>query len=260
MKTKISVLVLAGALLFGFQAALAQELYVVVAGGVGKKITSLPYTISEPGFYYVTKNLTLASGHGITVNADDVTIDLMGFSLTGNSSYIGIKMSQRKNVAIRNGTLRGWYYGIYESNYGTSHQVSNVRIEENTYGVKLTGGNHLVQGCTCDEVSTCIVVDFGKIIGNQMSNCFKGIAMNNVGTIRDNEVSLKAFTGAIGITLSVAGAILGNTVNCPSGTVGILLESDTNPILVQENTVVNSGTHYKGGSTNVTWGTNAGRP
>lgn len=56
------------------------EFYVIPVGGprVGTEIKSLPYTITTPGFYYLTKNLT-ATGTGITVNAGDVTIDLMGF-------------------------------------------------------------------------------------------------------------------------------------------------------------------------------------
>ena len=46
-------------------------------------ISSLPYTISEPGSYYVTGNLS-STGHGIVIEASGVTVDLMGFSLTGD--------------------------------------------------------------------------------------------------------------------------------------------------------------------------------
>src|SRR4029077_1681350 len=43
-------------------------------------ISSLPYTISAPGSYYVTANLTGISGqNGINISANDVTIDLGGF-------------------------------------------------------------------------------------------------------------------------------------------------------------------------------------
>ena len=45
-------------------------------------ISSLPYTITESGSYYVTSNLT-SSIHGIVIDASGVTVDLMGFSLTG---------------------------------------------------------------------------------------------------------------------------------------------------------------------------------
>src|SRR4030095_6606576 len=46
-------------------------------------ISTLPFTISSPGSYYVTSNLTGVAGqHGITINADNVTLDLGGFERT----------------------------------------------------------------------------------------------------------------------------------------------------------------------------------
>ena len=44
-------------------------------------ISSLPYTISEPGSYYVTGNLS-STTNGIVIESSFVTVDLMGFSLT----------------------------------------------------------------------------------------------------------------------------------------------------------------------------------
>ena len=91
---------------------------IYVSGPYGTKITSLPYTISAPGSYYLGGNLTYAGdSHGITVNADNVTLDLMGFTLayTGTgTTYSGIYMQGRKNVEIRNGTVRGWVEGVQE--------------------------------------------------------------------------------------------------------------------------------------------------
>src|SRR5438445_10077681 len=50
-------------------------------------ISSVPFTISQAGSYYLTKNLTgTASQDGITIAADNVTLDLMGFSLNGIAS------------------------------------------------------------------------------------------------------------------------------------------------------------------------------
>src|ERR1700733_13714764 len=45
-------------------------------------ISSLPFTISAPGSYYLTANLTVTgTGNGIVVTADNVTIDLNGFAM-----------------------------------------------------------------------------------------------------------------------------------------------------------------------------------
>src|SRR5262245_5926864 len=68
-------------------------------------ITALPITISAPGSYYLTQNLTASTGINITVS--NVTIDLNGFALTGAAtSGTGIRtsVSSLRNITIRNGT------------------------------------------------------------------------------------------------------------------------------------------------------------
>ena len=74
-------------------------------------ISALPFTISAPGSYYVTANLTGAAGsHGITIAAPDVSLDLNGFALIGvPGSLNGIEVTAAGvNRSIRNGTVRGW--------------------------------------------------------------------------------------------------------------------------------------------------------
>ena len=81
-------------------------------------ISSLPFTISAPGSYYVTTNL--ASGLGISINASHVTLDLSGFTLSGaaGTPTSGIDVSgTQTNITIRNGVLQGWgSYGIDADN------------------------------------------------------------------------------------------------------------------------------------------------
>lgn len=47
---------------------------------------SLPFTINASGSYYVTENLSVASGNAITINASGVTLDLSGFTITSTSA------------------------------------------------------------------------------------------------------------------------------------------------------------------------------
>src|SRR5437667_9194781 len=85
---------------WGLSAALALLLLAALAGVVhggpldppgpvaptGKTvITSLPFTISQPGSYILNGDLTGSSGDGITIQTDWVTIDLNGFTLFGAS-------------------------------------------------------------------------------------------------------------------------------------------------------------------------------
>ncbi|MGH7622796.1 MAG: hypothetical protein ACREMU_10690, partial [Gemmatimonadaceae bacterium] len=45
----------------------------------GTPITSIPFSITQPGNYYLTRNLTMAtSGDGITITSDEVSLDLGG--------------------------------------------------------------------------------------------------------------------------------------------------------------------------------------
>src|SRR4051812_43542716 len=56
-----------------------------------KPIDSLPFTIAQSGSYYLTQNLQFSAttGHAITVTASDVTIDLMGFTLSSTAGVTG---------------------------------------------------------------------------------------------------------------------------------------------------------------------------
>lgn len=75
-------------------------------------ISSLPYTISSPGSYYLTGDLSSTTG-GITVATNDVELDLNGFTLTGSAGYYGLYASFYNQITVRNGRLRSWGTGIY---------------------------------------------------------------------------------------------------------------------------------------------------
>jgi hypothetical protein len=232
MKRKIWLLALVGAMLLSAGTAWAQEFYVVAAGptAVGTKITSLPYTISNPGFYYLTGNLSYTgASDGITVNSDDVTIDLMGFSLNGPGSGAGptaIMMGGRKNVEIRNGTVSNWYIGIYEnSTSGLRHRVINMRVESMFYGIYLTGRGHLIKGCTVGDCTIMGIYLAGAIAsGNVVTNCGSGIQLGAAGNVIGNMLETNA-SGQTGISIATAA-----------------------PNLVTQNTVTGPGTHYSLGS------------
>jgi hypothetical protein len=81
-------------------------------------ISSVPYTISQPGSYYLTRNLTAPEDTvGIVIDADDVTLDLNGFTLWGDAvGHDGITVPNPSffviNTTIRNGSVRGFRNGI----------------------------------------------------------------------------------------------------------------------------------------------------
>ncbi len=281
-------------LLLSIPAVPADDGFYVVAVGTstpGTKITSLPYTINNPGYYFLISNLSSAGGNAITVNCDNVTLDLMGFRLAGpaNNNYAGVFINGASNVEVRNGTVRGWYEGVYSSS-GSRQRLINVRANGNTYGFYLNGDDHLIENCTAlqgtfgsagegtgmvlngsGKVRGCTVMNFagfgiflgtgGTATGNVVLNCLiEGIyAFSGTALISYNQVSGCRY----GIDLGGAGgSIIGNVVTTLSGAggIGILPSgSTTSPNVLDQNTVGGDDTHYGLGTKATVWGLNAGK-
>ena len=195
-KTILSILVL-GAFLYGGQGVWADDIYVV--GGVrtvGIKITSLPCTIINPGFYYLGRNLAYSGdGNAITIEADNVTLDLMGFNLTntntpGYAAY-GVSITGHKDVEVRNGGIINFQEGLQETSAGgANHRAINLRLSRNGDAIYLRGNNHLVKNCNASNNSFGILINGGTI-----TDC---VACDNTNT---------------GIRLTGAGSVLGNVAN-----------------------------------------------
>lgn len=146
----------------------------------GQEITSLPATISTPGFYFITKDLSSDSSlPGIAITADNVTLDLMGFSLMGPGASLissnGIHMDGNSNVEIRNGTIRNFPgNGIHEPSSAPTtagHRILNMRIHGNGgYGIRILGANHTIDQCTVWENEKAgISIGIGANVSNNSS-------------------------------------------------------------------------------------------
>lgn len=241
----LSFLLLSGAVTVP---SVSAEFYMIAGSrGVGTEIKALPYTISSSGFYYITKNLTCAAGvHGILINADNVTVDLMGFSLIGpggtGSNYDGISILGRSTVEIRNGTVRGFKrYGIGESSVsGVGHRVFNMRLKNNgSHGVYLLGTSHLVEKCTAleNDSSGCygIYVYSGSTVTGNIcyDNGDNGINADEGSTVTANTCYQNSGSG---IYAGAGSTVIGNT--CRYNTKhGIYLGGDN---LVDQNTATNN--------------------
>jgi hypothetical protein len=248
---RLLLVALVGIVLLSSAPVMAQDgFYVIVGGGgVGTKITSLPYTILNSGFYYITGTLTYSgTGNAITVSSDNVTIDLMGFSLTCttvSNSSTGIRLDGRNNVEIRNGTVRGFYTGIYDK-YGTgsNFRIINVRANDATtaqgVGIYLAGKNNLVKACTASN------------------NGHIGILVN-AGTISDCVV---CDNGNTGIRLFGPGSVIGNVVFNNSTHNFHLGSGVATAIIADRNSALGCNPNYylEPSTTGEQWGINAGAP
>jgi len=76
-------------------------------------ISNVPFTIGASGSYYLTGNLAVgtAGGSAITISADQVTLDLNGFTISSTASPASgtavLINGVRRNVTVTNGHIRG---------------------------------------------------------------------------------------------------------------------------------------------------------
>lgn len=110
-------------------------------------ITSTPFVITNSGSYYLAQNLNTTT-NGIIINASDVTVDLMGFKLTGptNGTLIGIEQKAGHiRATVRNGTVAAFQNGgILLGDQAVVEQVTVLNCENET-GVKVGSGSRVHQ-------------------------------------------------------------------------------------------------------------------
>jgi len=231
-------------------------------------ITALPTVITSQGVYCLTGNLTtnMTAGNAIEIQTNNVTIDLNGWKLGGQAAGAGtgakgIFAFQRKNITIKNGTIRGFYRGIFLSDsypYTTSqgHLIEDIRADNNIrMGMHIEGRGNIVRRNQ--------VVDTGgtTVIGSAFGIYLIGPG----GRVLNNDISgtVTGSGGGFGLYLSTAdGAVIeGNRiddVSTGSGgiTRGIYILS-SNDVLARGNSITRAdvGIYYSSGSTGKYMGT-----
>jgi hypothetical protein len=116
---------------------------------------STAVTISQPGSYYLTTNITGSSGDAVTITANNVTLDLAGFTISSTANPAagtGILLgSSRQNITILNGFISGGVTnnsGTYSgSGFGSGITFAGIDpyFTNSPYNVRITGVT--VSGC-----------------------------------------------------------------------------------------------------------------
>jgi hypothetical protein len=108
------------------------------------------YVIKAAGSYYLTDNLTAPAGlNGISVAADNVSIDLNGFTLTGpgpGGSVAGVICAGvTEGTRVSNGQVTRWpAYGV---SVGEDSQVDHVIASNNGIAGIITDNNTTISYC-----------------------------------------------------------------------------------------------------------------
>ncbi len=200
------------------------------------------FVIAKSGSYYLAGN-RLCDANGIDIEANNVTIDLSGFTLTGNNNGSGIYMRNRVNVEIRNGTISDFNYAIDDAytymgqNSSANHRVISIRALSNTQGgIKLYAPNSKVRDCLINGNGTSAsgnnilgisVGDNSAVTGNTVSDTgdsaqsnatIYGVSAGNNciitgNTINHNGYMAGANTAIYGIKNGIGSTITGNIVS-----------------------------------------------
>ena len=222
-------------------------------------ITSLPYTITTQGVYCLTSDLStgMTSGNAIEIATNNVVIDLNGHKLgglaAGPGTYAwGISAQQRKNITIRNGTVRGFYTGIslqdfYPYTTSQGHLIENIRADMNTYiGIDVQGLGNIIRNNQVVNTGGSTWSSFKSAWGIWVFGSGARVLNNDVIETREQSVYF-----AHGIDISYAsGAVVRNNriANSSLGTgtsYGIIVPNSTD-VLVLNNRVtkMNYGVYY----------------
>ncbi len=143
-----------------------------------------PILICQSGSYRLSGNLTLpdANTGGILVSADNVTIDLNGFSIIGPVVCSGSPVtscspqghgfgigSSNANVVVLNSDIHG--VGVFAIDLNIDSRIENVHVANNGFGGIRVGEASKVTNCSANRnlFDGIVTQDGATIIGNTVS-------------------------------------------------------------------------------------------
>jgi Right handed beta helix region len=242
-------------------------------------ISSAPYTITQPGSYYLVTNLYIAVGDGIAISANNVTLDLNGFTVAGNSPGLGVDIGNAQtNVIVRNRLMSGWYDGVLISVTNSRNIVLErlvisgspgygiycscpavVRdclcVSNNGSGIFVYGGGQITDCDAGNNGQTGINVYNGIVRNCRAANNASGGILVAPGTVSgcwvQNNGDSGIYLGAPG-SEAIGNTCIGNNTNATTFNAGIFVGAVNNR--VEDNHVSASG--YAGISVNSSYSGN----
>ncbi len=175
-------------------------------------IGALPYDITQPGSYYLTGPL-FSTNYGIRIFSHDVTVDLMGFTITGTANpmlpgihVVANNVTSFRNIVVRNGGISEFGHGVFFENV-VGGAIRDMTIAQNSgVGIYIFSTN---LPCRSVVVENNSITDNAGV-GIQISTVGSASA-NNGHVIRGNALS---GNGEFGIRMSFCQGVLvdGNVI------------------------------------------------
>jgi parallel beta-helix repeat protein len=179
------------------------------------------FIINQPGSYYLTGNVTgVASKHGISIQASNVTIDLNGFALIGPGGSVstnGIDVPNTvsvNSITVRNGAVIGWNNGISSVSSAIYSLFERLRVSFNHAKGLDIGHGSLIRDCVAANNSGIgINADAGCTISHCIAYANSGTALmaNNGSTVSECSVYGNAGVGiGVGSDCTVTNSTISN--------------------------------------------------
>jgi hypothetical protein len=194
-----------------------------VAAGRGSVIL-----ISSPGSYYLTADVSVpADMNGIEITASNVTLDLNGFSVDGAAGSLkGIAVTapappSPRNLAIRNGTVRGMGEDGVDAGIANNVQVRDLRVEN--WNTTAGGPFAAIRSASVGTISDCTIVGSSATTSGDGIVVGSGFLVTRCSVAVTQGAGIRASDGSTIITNS----IWGNRINAVVCTVGCTIAKNT---------------------------------
>lgn len=225
-------------------------------------IAAAAFTISAPGSYYLTTNLTGVVGfNGITIASGNVILDLAGFTLTGSAGSPNGVMIQDSvtNVTVSNGSLSGWSSTGVSVLSSSSRNIVLDRLnisDSGSYGISVNGGV-TVSSCNVQVCGVGISANNSTIFDCRVEDCtFYGVYVRSSTVSRcriKNNAHFGIFVDFPGCLISDNVCTGNNTVNS-TNYAGISINDSNNRI--ENNFLHGNGSSGAGIAVNPTYSGN----
>jgi hypothetical protein len=162
---------------------------------LGTAIESLPYTITQPGNYYLTGNLYAPTGDGILISADAVFLNLNGFDLRGSNTATGIRPTGgHSSFTIENGSITGWFIG-FDNSFGLAGRLHNLMFTGNSLGARLKFQT-VLEDCVMHSNDTGAIADRSEVRGCLFLENGNGVSATTGSVVEGNHFAVSGFGGS----------------------------------------------------------------
>lgn len=211
------------------------------------EIVNVPTVITQQGVYCLKKDLSnpISTGAMIDIQAHNVTIDLNGWKLGGGAAgpgtnARGIRAVDRRNITIRNGSIRQFRVGVSledgANSNSSGHILEDLKLDGNiATGAFVAGDNVIIRDNQIIDTGTIAdPVGLWLTNGNRVwvtGNMISGV--NGTASIRG--ISLSGIKG---------GEISNNVIMDVSGSTGAGygIYATNTTALYKDNSIINNYT------------------